>query len=78
LIRVLIIIDITGTFQFENRRAKDGSGDAWLSSNVAPYSLVKAVDKDGNTAVLTHNNPKSHLTGKPFDPALLTGAIRRQ
>jgi hypothetical protein len=72
------MIGITGTFQFENRRAQDGSGDAWLSSNVVPYSLVKAVDKDGSTAVLTHNNSKSHLTGKPFDPALLMGAIRRQ
>ena len=71
-----------GTFQCEHWRAKDGSGDAWLSSNVVPYSLVKAVDKDGGTAVLTStlNNAKSHLTGKPvpFDPSVFAGLGRRR
>ena len=71
-----------GTFQCDHWRAKDGSGDAWLSSNVVPYSLVKAVDKDGGTAVLTStlNNAKSHLTGKPtpFDPSVFAGLGRRR
>lgn len=71
-----------GTFQCEHWRAKDGSGEAWISSNVVPYSLVKAVDKDGGTAVLTStlNNAKSHLTGKavPFDPSAFAGLGRRK
>ena len=71
-----------GTFRCEHWRAKDGSGDAWLSSNVVPYSLVKAVDKDGGTAVLTStlNNAKSHLTAKPvpFDPSVFAGLGRRR
>jgi hypothetical protein len=71
-----------GTFQCEHWRANDGSGDAWLSSNVVPYSLVKGVDKDGGTAVLTRtlNNAKSHVTGKPvpFDPSIFAGLGRRR
>ena len=64
-----------GTFQCEHWRAKDGSGDAWLSTSVVPYSVVKATDKDGGTMVLARviNNGKSHLTGRPvpFDPAMM-------
>jgi hypothetical protein len=71
-----------GTFQCEHWRAKDGSGDAWLSSNVVPYSIVKAADKDGGAILLTKNiaNAKSHITAKPvpFDPSLLMGAARRR
>lgn len=72
-----------GTFQCEHWRAKDGSGDAWLSTSVVPYSVVKATDKDGGTMVLTRtiSNGKSHVTGKvvPFDPAAMMalGQARR-
>ena len=71
-----------GTFQCEHWRAKDGSGDAWLSSNVVPYSIVKATDKDGGAILLTKTiaNAKSHITAKPvpFDPSLLMGGTRRR
>ena len=71
-----------GTFQCEHWRANDGSGEAWLSADVVPYSLVKAVDKDGGTAVLskTLKNAKSHLTGTPvpFDPSIFAGLSRRR
>lgn len=64
-----------GTFQCEHWRAKDGSGDAWLSSNVVPYSVVKATDKDGGVMLLTKTilSAKSQITAKPlpFDPSLL-------
>jgi hypothetical protein len=71
-----------GTFQCEHWRDKAGSGDAWLSSNVVPYSVVKATDKDGGTILLTKTiaNAKSHITAKPvpFDPSLLMGGTRRR
>lgn len=71
-----------GKFQCEHWRAKDGSGDAWLSSSVVPYSVVKATDKDGGAMVLTKaiNNAKSQITAKPvpFDPSILMGATRRR
>ena len=64
-----------GTFQCEHWRAKDGSGDVWLSTSIVPYSVVKAVDKDGGTMTLTKviSGGKSHLTGKavPFDPSVM-------
>jgi len=71
-----------GTYQCEHWRAKDGSGDAWLSSNVVPYSVVKASDKDGGAMLLTKavNSAKSKITGKPvpFDPSLFMGGARRR
>jgi hypothetical protein len=71
-----------GTYQCEHWRAKDGSGDAWLSSDVVPYSVVKASDKDGGAMLLTKivNSAKSQITAKPipFDPSLfMDGAHRR-
>ena len=41
-----------GTFSCEHYRAKDGSGDAWVSDKVTPFGLVKSVDKDGSTFTL--------------------------
>jgi len=71
-----------GTFQCEHWLASDGSGDAWLSTNVVPYSVVKATDKDSGLMLLTKttNNAKSHITGKPvpFDPAIFMSAARRK
>jgi hypothetical protein len=47
---------------------------------VVPYSVVRGVDKDGGTMILTKtiSNAKSHLIGKsvPFDPPVLMGAGR--
>lgn len=71
-----------GKFECEHWRAKDGSGDAWLSSSVVPYSVVRAKDKDGGTMLLTKavNNAKSQITAKPvpFDPSILMGGTRRR
>jgi len=71
-----------GTYQCEHWRAKDGSGDAWLSSDIVPYSVVKASDKDGDAMLLTKtvNSAKSQITAKPipFDPSLFMGGARRR
>lgn len=70
-----------GTFDCEHWRAKDGSGDAWLSSKVVPFSLVKMTNKDGASTILTKQitDAKSHLNGTPvpFDPAMFMGRGRR-
>jgi hypothetical protein len=60
-----------GTFSCEHWRAKDGSGDVWISDKVAPWGLVKVQGKD-NSMVLTKviTDAKDHITGTPkkFDP----------
>ena len=70
-----------GTFDCDHWRAKNGSGDAWISSKVVPFSLVKMTDKDGSTITLTKQitDAKSHLTGTPvpFDPTIFMGRGRR-
>jgi len=60
-----------GTFSCTHYRMKDGSGDAWLSDKVSPWSLVKSEDKNSSlvlTKVIT--DAKDHITGTPrkFDP----------
>jgi hypothetical protein len=61
-----------GTFTCQHYRMKDGSGDAWISDKVGPWGLVKSVDKDGSSLVLTKaiTDAKDHITGTPkkFDP----------
>ena len=60
-----------GTFTCEHYRAKDGSGDVWVSDKVAPWGLVKAEGKN-RSMVLTKviADAKDHITGTPkkFDP----------
>jgi hypothetical protein len=60
-----------GTFTCEHYRMKDGSGDAWISDKVSPWSLVKMQDKL-RTMVLTKvtTDAKERITGTPtkFDP----------
>jgi hypothetical protein len=50
---------------------KDGSGDAWISDKVSPWSLVKTQQK-AETMVLTKvtTDAKDRITGTPtkFDP----------
>jgi hypothetical protein len=61
-----------GTFNTEHYRAKDGSWDAWISTEVAPWGLVKSVSR-GTTMTVTRliTNAQSRITGTPqrFDPA---------
>jgi hypothetical protein len=60
-----------GTFSCEHYRAKDGTGDVWISDKVSPWGLVKVQGKD-NSMVLTKviTDAKDHITGTPkkFDP----------
>ena len=52
-------------------RAKDGSWDAWLSPQVAPWGLVKSTAR-GTTMTVTRliSGATDHITGTPqkFDP----------
>lgn len=63
-----------GTFQCHHYRAKDGTGDSWLSESVRPFGLVKSKEK-GSTTVLvkTLTGVKDKITGtpQPFNPMLL-------
>jgi hypothetical protein len=60
-----------GTFSTEHYRAKDGSWDAWLSPQVAPWGLVKSQARD-TTMTVTRliTDAQDHITGTPqkFDP----------
>ncbi len=63
-----------GTFSCRHYRAKDGSGDAWVSERVAPFGLVKFQSKDQTiTLVKTISDAKDKITGtpQPFDPMLM-------
>ena len=60
-----------GTFSCEHYRMKDGSGEAWISDKVSPWSVVKTQDKL-RTMVLTKltTDAKERITEAPtkFDP----------
>ena len=60
-----------GTFSCDHYHSKDNTGDAWVSSKVGPWGLVKMVDKK-QTMVLNKviTDAKDHITGtpKPFNP----------
>ena len=60
-----------GTFTCEHYRAKDGTGDVWVSDKVSPWGLVKMQGKN-QSMVLTKaiTDAKDHITGTPkkFDP----------
>ncbi len=56
-----------GTFSCEHYKAKDGSGEFWIKKNIGPFGLVKGINKDGATTVLTKvvTDAKDKITGKP-------------
>lgn len=60
-----------GTFTCEHYRLKDGSGDTWVSTKVAPFGVVKHQGKD-STMVLTKviTDAKDKIVGvpQPFNP----------
>ena len=64
-----------GTFSCEHYRMKDGSGDYWVSSKVAPFGLVKDQEKEGRTTLLvkTFTDAKDKITGtpQPFNPMMM-------
>lgn len=61
-----------GTFSCQHYKTKDG--DAWISTKVTPWGLVKAVDTDQSTVVLQKiiSSATEHITGapQPFDPSV--------
>jgi len=60
-----------GTFACEHYRAKDGSGDTWLSTKVAPFGVVKHQGKDATmvlTKVITDAKDKIIGVPQPFNP----------
>jgi hypothetical protein len=65
-----------GTFACEHYRAKDGSGDTWVSTKVSPFGVVKHQGKD-DTMVLTKQitDAKDKIVGtpQPFDPSAFMG-----
>jgi hypothetical protein len=64
-----------GTLSCEHYRMKDGSGDYWVSSRVAPFGLVKDQDKEGRTTLLvkTFTDAKDKIMGtvQPFNPMMM-------
>jgi hypothetical protein len=70
-----------GTFETEHYRLKDGSGDVWVSMDVAPYGAVKFTGK-GTTMELAKvvTDAKDRITGTPqqFNPQALMGQRPQQ
>lgn len=63
-----------GTFSCEHYRMKDGSGDTWVSSKVAPFGIVKHQGKDSSmvlTKVITDAKDKIVGTPQPFNPMMM-------
>ena len=56
-----------GTFSCEHYKAKDGTWEAWLSSKVIPWGLVKSSSNNDTTMVLTKviSGATDHITGTP-------------
>jgi hypothetical protein len=63
-----------GTFVCEHYRAKDGSSDTWISSQVAPFGVVKTQGKNSSmmlTKVVTDAHDKIVGTPVPFSPQMM-------
>jgi hypothetical protein len=62
-----------GTFTCEHYRAKDGSGDTWVSPKVSPLGVVKHQGKDSSmvlTKVITDAKDKIIGNPVPFNPMM--------
>lgn len=60
-----------GTFSCEHYKAKDGSGESWVSEKVVPFGLVKSQGRSSTmTLVKVVTDAKDKITGTPqaFDP----------
>ena len=60
-----------GTFNCEHYRMRDGSGDTWISTKVAPLGVVKHQGKDAAmvlTKVITDAKDKIVGVPQPFNP----------
>lgn len=58
-----------GTFTCDHWKSNDGKTDVWVAKDVPPYGLVKMVDTDGSTMLLTKvlANVQDKITGTPMD-----------
>ena len=63
-----------GTFVCEHYRAKDGSYDTWVSSQVSPFGVVKSQGKNSSmilTKLVTDAHDKIVGTPMPFNPQMM-------
>ena len=64
---------LAGTFNCQHYRSNTTGAETWISTDVAPYGLVKSTSSDGSEMVLAKvlTNAKSKITGRPqpFDPS---------
>jgi hypothetical protein len=68
-----------GTFDCEHWRNKDGSGDVWFSSKVAPWGLVKTTSPNNSmTLIKVITDAKSHIVGTPQSMDSMMGRGRGQ
>jgi len=66
------VVTPAGTFSCEHYRAKDGKWEAWLSTKVTPWGLVKSKTAETTmTVTKLISNAQDHITGTPtkFDPS---------
>jgi len=70
-----------GTFVCQHYRAKNGSGDTWVSSGVKPFGVVKHQGKDANMVLLkTITDAKDKIVGvpQPFSPQMMMQQVPQQ
>jgi len=63
-----------GTFVCEHYRAKDGSSDTWISTQVAPFGVVKTQGKNSSMLLIkqvTDARDKIVGTPVPFSPQMM-------
>src|SRR5271154_2150538 len=63
-----------GTFACEHYRSKDGSSDAWVSTQVAPFGVVKSQSKTTSMVLIkqvTGARDKIVGTPVPFNPQMM-------
>jgi hypothetical protein len=67
-----------GTFECDHYRAKNGDWDAWISTQIVPWGVVKSTSKDVNMT-LTHviSGATDHITGTPMDPMQMMRGMGR-
>jgi hypothetical protein len=67
-----------GTFTCEHWRAKDGSGDFWISDKVRPLGLVKTVSKDTSLVLLKQITDAKTKLPPPYKKFDIQEMMRQQ
>jgi len=68
------VTTLAGTFACEHYRSKDGSADTWVSTQVAPFGVVKSQSKNSSmvlTKQITGARDKIVGTPVPFNPQMM-------